>query len=708
MKNKKLSSYLIAAAFSWCLGFGGIACMVTGLRLDAHLGVLGVLCALVALALVVGFRFCRGRAVCIAVCALAALMAMSPDFLSQSQSMLHAIVQYYHRAYGLVIPAWLQEVRDHSHTMPLLLIAAVVMTVTAWTVLRRKSAIPAVAAALLPLASCLVVTDTVPSNSAIFLLLFALVLLIMTSAARRKNGGGVRLTAVLSLPVAAALLLLLTLVPRDGFQGPVHTGTLDGLLNWFTAGLPSVEHTFEGEPVFSFGSTAKQNINLAMMGKNEMGKAPVMEIVSETDGKIYLRGRSYDIYNGTSWQAVQESEDLIGISETWLGPAKYTTSVKMLRKRGQYYLPCYLSDSVALEGGMLPNPSYEKEYTFIRRELLRNWEEYYFYGWVNETPSHTQLPEKTRQRAEEYLKRFLNYSIPVNPGHNHYLEAVHRIGNHVRLSARYDLNTERMGASEQDFAMWFLEQSETGYCVHFATAATVLLRAAGIPARYVEGYTVYADAWETTIVRENHAHAWVEYYVPAVGWVILDPTPAAEEVPVGTEEPVNTTAPSTEPSEETTTAPSDTVTQPSTEAGSEGTSGSGATTPSGGGGEPQKELPRWIGTALLWIGACALFCAAVVGQWMLRLRLKQNWLQKGSANVRGLKRWREALRMAKLRGVDAPEELRVLAEKARFSQHMLTKAELEQFNAFLRDSRNELRQRPWYLGFVYRFIYALY
>ena len=47
-----------------------------------------------------------------------------------------------------------------------------------------------------------------------------------------------------------------------------------------------------------------------------------------------------------------------------------------------------------------------------------------------------------------------------------------------------------MDLDSEDFAIWFLTEADTGYCIHFATAAVVLLRAAGIPARYVDGYVV--------------------------------------------------------------------------------------------------------------------------------------------------------------------------------------------------------------------------
>ena len=42
----------------------------------------------------------------------------------------------------------------------------------------------------------------------------------------------------------------------------------------------------------------------------------------------------------------------------------------------------------------------------------------------------------------------------------------------------------------KDYVTYFLKEQKRGYCAHFATAATLLLRSYGIPARYVEGYVI--------------------------------------------------------------------------------------------------------------------------------------------------------------------------------------------------------------------------
>jgi hypothetical protein len=66
-----------------------------------------------------------------------------------------------------------------------------------------------------------------------------------------------------------------------------------------------------------------------------------------------------------------------------------------------------------------------------------------------------------------------------------------------------------------------------GVCEHFTSAVVVLLRAAGIPARFVVGYGsgTYNAITGYYEVHANDAHAWVEVYFPGLEWVPFDPTP---------------------------------------------------------------------------------------------------------------------------------------------------------------------------------------
>jgi hypothetical protein len=76
----------------------------------------------------------------------------------------------------------------------------------------------------------------------------------------------------------------------------------------------------------------------------------------------------------------------------------------------------------------------------------------------------------------------------------------------------------------------FVFDKRRGYCEYFASAAAVLLRLQGVPARYVSGFAV-GDGTRLGghyVVRESDAHAWIEVSLPGRGWVTADPTPAAD------------------------------------------------------------------------------------------------------------------------------------------------------------------------------------
>lgn len=83
----------------------------------------------------------------------------------------------------------------------------------------------------------------------------------------------------------------------------------------------------------------------------------------------------------------------------------------------------------------------------------------------------------------------------------------------------------------------FIFEMKAGYCVYFASTMVVMLRTQGVPARFVVGYTSgQAVGEDTYVVRGLDSHAWVEIYVPDVGWVPFDPTPSSPRVEAEHEE----------------------------------------------------------------------------------------------------------------------------------------------------------------------------
>jgi hypothetical protein len=104
----------------------------------------------------------------------------------------------------------------------------------------------------------------------------------------------------------------------------------------------------------------------------------------------------------------------------------------------------------------------------------------------------------------------------------------------LRDYCEYEINIDEK-PSDKDFALYFLNESRAGFCQHFATASTLLCRAAGIPARYVTGFIIPESDYEEAIngvvsVSDSRAHAWTEIYVDGYGWLPVDFTPGYSNV----------------------------------------------------------------------------------------------------------------------------------------------------------------------------------
>ncbi|MDE2498368.1 MAG: DUF3488 domain-containing transglutaminase family protein [Xanthomonadaceae bacterium] len=93
----------------------------------------------------------------------------------------------------------------------------------------------------------------------------------------------------------------------------------------------------------------------------------------------------------------------------------------------------------------------------------------------------------------------------------------------------YDLDAPPLDRNSVDD---FLFNTKTGFCEHYASAFTFLMRAAGIPARVVVGYQGgYWNAFaHYLLIRQSDAHAWSEVWLAGRGWVRVDPTAAVSRI----------------------------------------------------------------------------------------------------------------------------------------------------------------------------------
>ena len=724
MNRKNLTSVLTAAAFSFLLSFGGIRCLATAFAIEISLPTLILHSSICALVGCIFFsRPKGGRLLLYGLGLLAIYLWRRTQLIDQSLQLCYRISRLFGSAYGF---GWLgRPTGVDSMALPLYLWAGINALICGWCITRRRLASVCVFFSLIPLALCLVLTNTIPTLDGLFCLLLGLILLLLTQSVRQRDREQAdRLTRILAGPVALALALLCLLNPQATYNKQQYADRMGDSLLRAVDRLPYVNINADGSVSFSLVRHIPDFVDLQYRGTNSQLSVPVMEVTANSSGILYLRGRDYVTYTGTQWNASQGQNETFtnlhantvnqyGIKPRDMG----TLTVKTAGARSSRYLPYYPNKSYPLQNGTCNNPGGETVYSYNRYALPEGFESAVPQQrnyWSQTYDIYLQLPADTKDWAEAYLRNHL----PIDPDQAGICDLANAIATLVRDSAAYDLDTGRMPDDTRDFARWFLEDSDTGYCVHFATATTVLLRAAGIPSRYVEGYLAETVAGETVTVTERDAHAWAEYYIAGIGWIPLESTAAN----IGTgPAPLRPTEQTTSaPTEESTAAP--TVTEPPSDPGTTATTPPQVTesptqvTPGISGNDPVAPSdPAQImpgeeknftvsKSVLISLGILLLLLA----QYPIRLYLQEKHLQSGDANSRGLKNWHFVCRLARLAGQTPPEELHELALRAKFSPYTLTEEELARFGAFRRQTVSQLRRRPWWQQVYHKLFWAAY
>lgn len=684
MNRKQQLSALTGAAVGLVMALGSTGCLLSAFHLTlTHPAALWGSVVLLSLLYAQCLRWKTGPL------AFACLLALLLGYfwrqgaaLEQAQVLLQHLSRVYDRAYhwgALSFPGLSTEAVD----LPLGIWAALTALAAIRSICLSKRCFLPVLAALVPFAACVVVTDTVPQKTYLFLLLAGLLLLVFPAAVRREDPWqSIRLTAMAVLPVTLGLGGLFLAIPQEGYVN--RTAIVQENLRTAAENFPTLlENGLADTADGLLGAPAKA-VDLSRLGQRVSFTYPVLEVTAEKGGTFYLREQDYDQYTGLGWTASADRQEAFSRPD---GPAQTLT----LRTRGikqVQYLPYYPADVIALEGGRRENPERTTEFTLSCVSLPEDWRQTAYLSTAEDTPEalapYLSLPEATRQAAVPILEHLYQNDLS-NTAKADIIAAL------VTDCAAYDQSPEKMPAGEPDFALWFLQEANSGYCIHFATTATVLLRAAGIPARYVTGYMAEAAPGETVTVIEEDSHAWAEYYEPALDcWIPLEATPAEDApAPSVTTPPTLAAAPATEP-EIPETTPARPVIQPQTQ-----TEVSVA---------PAKQNSDLL-FSLLLIPILVFFLAL---QRTIRLDLRRKRQRKGETNTQALYRFREAARLARLLKETPAEELIELAQKAKYSQHALTAEELQQFDSYCRSCLRRLKEKPLWLRLVYRYIYAVY
>ncbi|MGI9146899.1 MAG: transglutaminase TgpA family protein [Chloroflexota bacterium] len=299
---------------------------------------------------------------------------------------------------------------------------------------------------------------------------------------------------------------------------------------WFAA-LNSSEHTARG---LSFGRT------LAPRGAFDLADTPVLEV--HASGPLYLRATTADRYTG---QAITSSEasatqfdanaDLVSPDGLPQARGLLQAQIKVLASRTSVAFapdtPVRFSQSVQVDTRAEAN-----DIATIRLEapVLQN-QDYTVISAVS-TATLQQLraagedyPDSIRRRylqlPRSVSRRSIDLAHEVAAGATSAYDKAAALETYLRNNFTYSTHVASV-PSDQDWVDSFLFGSKEGYCDYFATTMVVLLRAQGVPARVASGFAPgeFDASTGISIVRENHAHTWVETYFPGYGWVTFEPS----------------------------------------------------------------------------------------------------------------------------------------------------------------------------------------
>ena len=265
----------------------------------------------------------------------------------------------------------------------------------------------------------------------------------------------------------------------------------------------------------------------------------------------------------------------------------------------------------------------------------------------------------------------------------------------------------------QDFVEHFLFESHEGYCVHFASAAAALLRAAGVPARYAEGYTVSpedpqsSDGWIN--VPDSRAHAWVEIYASGVGWIPVEATPGGSDneiYPVPQPEE-SSTAPSSLPSSSSSETPE-------TSASSSEPSGTPDTDSLTGEVNPEKAAYVSFIIPLMAVLLLLLLTGGLLFNRWLHMKVWQkkfsqpNRQQAAIAVYDYLQKLLFALQEARCKVDELPQELTELALAARFSRHTFKEEDVQKLLSYAQILRRQTGKKlSWWQRFLLKYVKGL-
>ncbi len=646
----------------------------------------------------------------------------SVDLIAEAQDLLERISAVYYGHYSASSAAASVEGLSGNHMVVLLFVFFILAAFVSTALCSGSFRVSLVVLATVPLfALCIAVNGTPKILPVLGFLLSLTGLQLGGDVFRFEDGAGKSLFLGI-IPCLLVLSALLLLYNPDNYEPTERDINLsqrfdklgNALADWMSDEgdlQESLSNTFQSIPSMkpvqqrapSGWDQGKDDLDLTANFDASALDDEAFRVTADTDGSLYFRGRSYGDYTGTSWSAAVENSHGQALSFVAQGIApmpETTVGEFQLRSPAAYdvlYLP-YYSISAAQGDVRVPAESFSSysgvyylssigadalaPSVVFPAELAAEELRYRDYAHSY----YTRLPDSTRSALQQICS-----SMDWSAGQSGILW---RVAEYVRSQGRYDVNVAPYPSD--DYAVYFLTQSHTGYCIHFATAAVALYRTLGIPARVCEGYLVNNTAPGSSVkVTGADAHAWAEIYLDGLGWVPVEVTASAAEGEYqpseGSVAPTPEALPS-EPLEQTPPPEGDEETPSESSPDELGSTPAlpanrpGETGPGSSSSAPQPMSPA-LRAVLTGLAVLASLAALIFGRYLILRKLLQARLHDPDGKKRCVNFYRQAARVLRYGG-EMPPELQQCAEKARFSQHEISQEELQRCETQL----NELTQ----------------
>lgn len=482
------------------------------------------------------------------------------------------------------------------------------------------------------------------------MLLFIVCVIIHGILPSEKNELRARMSGILAmlwviLPSMLIVFAAVRLVPEKNLKMPEFYNKIAGRIIFSIRDLQDIFELYNGK-----NSTQTNDGGIGRVDSVEYDDVPIMSVTApKNGGTIYLKTFQAANYTKRRWRALDESvykrysglfdelestgnspllmeyraiSELTGMGAVGIGSAAFDIDITQYEADGRSYIPV---SAILIDGEPIDNFSYGDKNIALDEDTAGN---------VNVSHSYSLYEWRDMSRLDKLavdgeVLAYDDDNLYRDFVYNNYMDKDTYCDDRIQKEllgeimdgdydtldaqgrARFIMDTIAFFADEyeytlspgvtpvaKDYVEYFLFEQKKGLCTHFASAAVMIFRSVGIPARYVEGFVIPQSLYtgnpvskKEATVRENgglkkemweyydieltdrYAHAWVEVYIDGIGWVTIDPTPGYAEAYLKSQEWKDNVSDDTSGADDSRTNPEETQheeTESESEAGSEG------------------------------------------------------------------------------------------------------------------------------------------